>query len=183
MNTKQKSTKQAIKTLVKECLLEILAEGLVGNNTATLQETRELRGTLQETAERSSYVNRNLTGPSQVMQSKKTKPTKRNSHLDKITMGIDTSFRSEGRTDEKRVIENKVSRLTNDPIMSDILADTAMTTLKEQREGGGRSPSMPVSSQGDAAAKIVDQSLPEDLFGGSASKWADLAFAPSIRMK
>jgi hypothetical protein len=54
MNTKQKSTKQAIKTLVKECLLEILAEGLVGNNTATLQETRELRGTLQETAERLS---------------------------------------------------------------------------------------------------------------------------------
>jgi hypothetical protein len=34
---------------------------------------------------------------------------------------------------------------------------------------------------GDQAAKIVDQSSPEDLFGGQANKWADLAFAAPIR--
>ena len=64
--------------------------------------------------------------------------------------------------------------------MSDILADTAMTTLREQKEGAR--PSGPaISAQGDHAAKIVDQSSPEELFGGQSSKWADLAFAPSIR--
>ena len=64
--------------------------------------------------------------------------------------------------------------------MQDIFADTAATTLREQKEGAR--PSGPaISAQGDQAAKIVDQSMPEEIFGDSASKWASLAFAPSIR--
>ena len=36
-------------------------------------------------------------------------------------------------------------------------------------------------SGGDEAARIVDQSSPEELFSENAGKWANLAFAPSIR--
>ena len=77
-------------------------------------------------------------------------------------------------------MKQKVQSITSDPIMSDILADTAMTTLKEQKEGLGASgPS--VMAGGDSAAKLVNQSSPEDLFGEQSNNWANLAFAPSVR--
>jgi altronate dehydratase len=51
MNSK---SKKALKNIVKECLIEILAEGLVGNKKqATLSESREFRGAMQESYERS----------------------------------------------------------------------------------------------------------------------------------
>ena len=174
MNSKSKT---ALKNIVKECLIEILAEGLVGNKKATISESRELRGAMQESYERSSNRNiseRTLQQPTQVSRSRQASQ-RRPSYLDSIKMGVDSA--SEKQTN---VIQNKVKSITSDPIMSDILADTAMTTLREQKEGAR--PSGPaISAQGDKAAKIVDQSSPEELFGGQSSKWADLAFAPSIR--
>ena len=175
MNSKSKI---ALKSIVKECLIEILAEGLVGNNQATVRESRELRGALQETYERSS--NRNITETALNSKTQISRPTnrsvKRPSYLDSIKMGVDSARSS----DESDFIQRKVQGITSDPVMSDILADTAMTTLREQKEGG-RAQGPSIQAGGDQAAKIVDQSSPEDLFGGQASKWADLAFAPSIR--
>ena len=176
MNSKGKS---ALKKIVKECLIEILAEGLVsGRQSATLRETRELRGAMQESHEMS--VSRNiseqrLSQQTSVMASKPA-PSKRNSYLDSIKMGIDNSENK----NSKEEVQSKMGSLTKDPIMSEIFADTALTTLQEQREGSR--PSGPsVRASGDQAAKIVDQSAPEELFGDSAGKWANLAFAPSIR--
>ena len=176
MNSKSKA---ALKNIVKECLIEILAEGLVGNKKATLSESRELRGAMQESYERSSSSRRSISEhalqqPTQVARSRRTEQ-RRPSYLDSIKMGVDNA--SEKQTN---AIQHKVKSITNDPVMSDILADTAMTTLMEQKEGSR--PSGPsIQAGGDQAAKIVDQSSPEDLFGGQASKWANLAFAPSIR--
>jgi hypothetical protein len=175
MNSKSKT---ALKNIVKECLIEILAEGLVGNQRVTISETRELRGAMQESYEKSSsrrISEHALTQPSQVSKSRQSTP-RRGSYLDSIKMGIDSS----SSTGETQHIQQRVQKITNDPVMSDILADTALTTLKEQKEGSR--PSGPsVMAGGDAAAKIVNQSSPEDLFGGQASKWANLAFAPSVR--
>ena len=177
MNSKSKA---ALKTIVKECLIEILAEGLVGNKKqATLRETRELRGAMQESYEqipRRSISETSLRQPTQITNSRKPN-TRRNSYLDNIKMGIDNA-----NINEKQQLQQKVSHITKDPIMSDILADTAMTTLREQKEGS-RPAGPSVSMQGDQAAKIVDNSAPEELFGESASKWANLAFSPSIRNK
>jgi len=176
-----KKSKTALKTIVKECLIEILAEGLVGNTkSATLRETRELRGTMQESYERSAnrrISESSINQPTQVLSAKQPS-SRRNSYLDSIKMGIDNAVVTE--PDEQKKIQQKVSTITNDPIMSDILADTAMTTLREQVESGRRS-GPNVMTGGDQAAKIVDQSSPEDLFGGQASKWADLAFASPAR--
>jgi ribosomal protein L11 methylase PrmA len=92
-------------------------------------------------------------------------------------MGIDNANQSFSVSEKAKKRANKI---TNDPIMADILADTAMTTLQEQKEGSR--PSGPsIMSGGDQAAKIVDQQSPESLFGEASSKWANLAFAPSIR--
>lgn len=170
--SKQKS-RNAIKNLVKECLIEILAEGLVGNKTATISESRELKGAIYEANERNIQ---SQTFNSQPSVTKSRQPQKRkNSYLDSITMGINSQ-----NAQANPNVQKKVENITNDPVMADIFADTAMTTLREQKEGAGVNP-MAITSQGDAAAKVVDQSLPEDLFGSSASKWANLAFAPSIR--
>ncbi len=174
MNSKSKA---ALKSIVKECLIEILAEGLVGNNKATISETRELRGAMQESYERSSnqaISESRLQHPTQVTQSRQS-TQRRPSYLDSIKMGVDSSA-----SRKNNAIKNKVKQITSDPVMSDILADTAMTTLMEQKEGA-RPQGPSIQSGGDQAAKIVDQSSPDELFGGQASKWADLAFAPSIR--
>ena len=174
MNSKSKA---ALKNIVKECLIEILAEGLVGNNKATISESRELRGAMQESYERSSNRNiseHTLQQPTQVSRARQTSQ-RRPSYLDSIKMGVDSASEKQATA-----VQNKVKSITNDPVMSDILADTAMTTLMEQKEGA-RPQGPSVQSGGDQAAKIVDQSSPDELFGGQASKWADLAFAPSIR--
>ena len=174
MNSKSKT---ALKNIVKECLIEILAEGLIGNKQATISESRELRGAMQESHDRLS--NKRLSEHVLNQQTQVTKsrnPSQRRpSYLDSIKMGINSTS-----GEEHQHVQQRVQKITNDPVMSDILADTAMTTLREQKEGSR--PSGPsVMASGDEAAKIVDQSSPEDLFGGQSNKWADLAFAPSIR--
>jgi len=168
-----KKTKTALKTIVKECLIEILAEGLVGNNSATVNETRQLRGALQEANEMSNTkrvfkeTSFNNTPSKAKSRSFSEKPK---SYLDSITTGVDNQ-----KNDR---IRETVSRMTNDNIMAEILADTANTTLLEQNQRNGQ-PS--VSQSGDEAAKIASQSDPTELFGDMTGKWADLAFAPSIR--
>ena len=175
-----------MKSIVKECLLEILAEGLVGNNVATISEARELRGTLHEAYENSGPATRsrnisesNLSNhATQISRSRKPSPSRKPSYLDSIKMGVDSA----AQNSKNSAIAKTVQGITDDPIMSDIFADTAATTLREQKEGSR--PSGPaVSAQGDQAAKIVDQSLPEELFGGASNKWANLAFAPAIRSR
>lgn len=177
MNNKSKA---ALKNIVKECLIEILAEGLIGNNKATIRESRELRGVMQEAYEKTPnrrISEHTLQQPTRVTKSRQPSQ-KRTSYLDSIKMGVDAS--ASDSLVPSSAIQQKVKTITSDPIMSDILADTAMTTLREQKESS-RSQGPSVMAGGDKAAKIVDQSSPEDLFGNQASKWADLAFAPSIR--
>ena len=174
MNNK---SKKALKNIVKECLIEILAEGLVGSNQATISESRELRGTMQEYHEKSTSRRISEQGRDQSVQTSQASQTtqKKSSYLDNIKAGIDNAG-----NEEFQFMKQKVQNITSDPIMNDILADTAMTTLIEQKEGRGTAgPS--VMASGDQAAKIVNQSSPEELFGSQSANWANLAFAPSKR--
>ena len=71
------------------------------------------------------------------------------------------------------VNQETISNLTDDPMMQAIFADTAQTTLLEQKVGEGKRNSyVPV----DAAQKVVYESNLEDLFEGSQN-WAALAFS------
>ena len=139
-----KILRSELKSIVKECLVEILTEGLLGQN---LNESKNNDMRLKKTKKRN---NRNKL-----------------SYLDKIKKNKNNFPRKKIRTD-----------LTDDPILNEILADTADSTLTEQSAAEGRDRhNKLVSVQGDSAAKIVDQANPESLFGESADKWASLAFS------
>lgn len=166
-------TRLAFKSIVKECLIELLAEGLVGSNQASVREKRELRGSLQESYESSKNkrVFSETTLDSSTFSKTSTQPRKPKSYLDSIVSGVDNI---DSRREDP--IANKIKSITNDDVMADILADTAKTTLLEQSQKLSQ-PS--VSQSGDTAAKIAASSDPTELFSKSAENWANLAFADS----
>jgi hypothetical protein len=71
--------------------------------------------------------------------------------------------------------ENLVRQQKPKTLMEDILADTARTTLKSQNSAESRGSK--TTNYSDKMSQIVDQTTPEELFGGeNAAKWAKLAF-------
>ena len=85
-----KINKTLLKNLIKECIVEVLAEGL-GNSTSELNE------------------------------SIKTSNLKRNTKTKKVK---NENF--------EKSIQDKTQGITEDPVMAEIFADTARTTLQEQ---------------------------------------------------
>tara|TARA_R110002153_G_scaffold16136_12_gene57139 strand:- start:370 stop:930 length:561 start_codon:yes stop_codon:yes gene_type:complete len=166
----KKTKKSLLKSLVKECLIEILAEGLVGNKSATVRDQRELRGTIQETHDKMNLVTA-LSGESR----------SNGNYVDRIVGGIDESkdmkqTRRSRPNYNQNAINSKINNFTTDPVMASVLQDTAQTTLLTQNSNKG--PGAQIRARGDKAAKIVESSDPTELFGEAASRWASLAHAP-----
>lgn len=163
-----KIDKKIFKSIVKECLVEILSEGLSSNGDMV-----ERRADLRENNGHDSK--RSVSSLHQTNSSAQMSPAKRG-HLDQITFGVPTRENPNPIPVEKT--KALVSKVTNDPIMREIFADTAASTLREQHESQGRThiPTKPA----DDAARIVASSDPTELFGGASEKWASLAFAPKI---
>ena len=144
-----KITRSALKTIVKECLIEIISEG-VGSDIIDVKS------------------------PKQHSERRKRKAVRKNvsSHKQVKEAVFDDSFDS--------ATSDAVSDLTSDPIMSDIFHDTARTTLQEQYSSDGpakHGSSAPIDAYQRQAASTDDVG---DLFS-SAGKWADLAFADSVK--
>ncbi|HIL26374.1 MAG TPA: hypothetical protein EYG21_03130 [Nitrospinaceae bacterium] len=137
-----KLSRNQLKSLIKECLVEVLVEGLV-----------------------SSSGNVKLEGASRSKKTSKSVPQRRTA-LDNITYN-----------DNSKILQESVAACTSDPVLGDILADTARTTLQEQF-GDSSNPGhdQQVSVNGDPAAKMVAGADPLDMFGDSANNWAALAF-------
>jgi len=144
-----KLLRSELKSIVKECLVEILSEGLSGSNNNSIKESKQSIKSLKTDANKSrekSYLNK--ISYQQKKSSKKEIPASR--------------------------IKN--TNLTTDPILNDLLADTARTTLQEQLSAESRRGSV-ITPGADRITKIVNESNPQDLFGNeSAGKWAKLAF-------
>ena len=138
-----KVSRSMLKSIVKECLVEILAEGITGGDAEALNE---------------SFVN-----------SKKSLNTvlKENRFQNKQNKVLNNNF--------KENTEKVISRATKDPVMAEILADTAQTTLQEQNTAD--SPNKFTAKPTDTYSKIVENNDPMELFENSASNWAHLAFA------
>jgi hypothetical protein len=162
-----KLNKRILKDIVKECLVEILAEGLVQDATTPSSKRASLHESIRKTANVSQQRR------SKTASERKSKNSKKLGYLDNISFGKDNPVQPD---------QTKSLNLTKDPVMNEILADTAATTLREQASGESRRSSVPASRK-DEAARIVDQAPLEDIFGQSSQNWADLAFAPSIRNK
>lgn len=133
-----KMTRNNLKSLVKECLFEILLEAS-GDGAEKLLETK--RATNKKTSRRGRPA------------------------LDNIRMGS----KKPARSPQKAV---DVSSITADPVMTAIFQDTAATTLVEQAAAERGKP----QKAADAAAHIVANNDPSELFGESSKNWAALAF-------
>lgn len=166
-----KLDKQLFKSIVKECLVEILSEGLSSNGDAIERKSdlRESSQSVSRDTKRSVASLQQSSAPAQMSLAKR-------GHLDQITFGVPTRENpNPGGADKTKAL---VSKVTNDPIMREIFADTAASTLKEQHEVQGRN--QVATKPADDAARIVAASDPAELFGGASEKWASLAFAPKI---
>lgn len=162
-----KITKNHLKSIVKECLVEILAEGIYPDRKKPQTKKQRLK---ENILSKRSLVQ---SGVSKQTYERKEKSSK---YLDSIKYGIDNM-----RTERQQPSGySGKTNLTKDPVLNEILADTANTTLLEQ-SAAAKNRAMPVRSAGDNAARVVDASSPEDIFGeDAASKWASLAFADPI---
>lgn len=133
-----KMTRSNLKSLVKECLFEILLEAS-GDGAEKLLEAKKV--TNKKTARRGRPA------------------------LDNIRMGGQKPAKA-----SKKPVD--VSSITADPVMAAIFQDTAATTLVEQAAAERGKP----QKAADAAAHIVANNDPSDLFGESSKNWAALAF-------
>ena len=152
-----KLTRANLKMLVKECLVELLAEGL-SDNVSVLRESL-----IRPAASTSSPV----SGRRGKFQAEKSLHPPKNPALDA------TNFDS--------AVNTAVQGLTNNPMMADIFADTARTTLQEQlsagRPGSGGGP-VDMTEAFDAPEGDVSNM---DVFSDAAKNWEALAFGSSSK--
>ena len=113
------SNKEAVKKLIKECLIEILAEGLMAD----------------------SFPSKNAAA------AKKKTETFQNKKPKTIFDQLDEVRSGQKQTNHpnlmKQRITDSVRVATNDPILQSILAETAKTTLQEQLQYEQQIPRVP----------------------------------------
>lgn len=141
-----KVSRSLLKEIVKECLVEILAEGLTGGDTSALTESVQKMSTSRRPAKKDRIM-KNILPPKEKV--------------------VNENF--------ERNMKSVISNTTQDPVMAELLADTAQTTLQEQNsaDSGNRFAARPT----DSVSQVVAESDPTELFGGAANNWAQLAFS------
>lgn len=150
-----KLSRDELKGIVKECLVEILSEGLE-STSRTINESRR-----QTQVQQAPRQNQNLP---------------RASAADKI------SFLPRGpqQAPAPRQIDRRaLSQMTADPLLQEMLADTATrgTPIIDDNKASPVMQEAAVAAHGDVAAKTMLKSDPTDVFGEASSKWAMLAFS------
>tara|TARA_B100000700_G_scaffold210481_1_gene231387 strand:+ start:9333 stop:9866 length:534 start_codon:yes stop_codon:yes gene_type:complete len=170
-----KLSRTELKGIVKECLVEILNEGMMATDHSSQMNLTESK---------SRSVNRDFSSTHSGMvksPSKARQPTSpRRSALDSITYGIDQKKPVNENFDNN--VNSAVNVLTSDPTMQSIFQDTARTTLQNQTqatmsESSRTSHEAAIMTQGDAAARKAAASDPMNMFSGASDKWAALAFS------
>ena len=134
-----KVSRSVLKEIVKECLLEILFEGIDSEPGYDEEPIREAR---RPRASRPSSHNRDLA--TAVQQSRQEAPRKR--ELD------------------RSAVQRAASELTDNPTMAGIFEDTALTTLQEQNRASGRR-----APADNAAAAVDQAEDVGDLFEGAGN--------------
>tara|TARA_B100000900_G_scaffold402148_1_gene407678 strand:+ start:81 stop:539 length:459 start_codon:yes stop_codon:yes gene_type:complete len=147
--------KDELKSIIKECLIELLSEGLAPKPTRTGRRSKR-------------KVNEAFTRQS-ARSAEAAALRKRNSYLDSIKPG-------DQRRDKSQAVKSHMSKITSDPLMQDILSDTASTTLVNQGSAKASARQVP-NVPADQAAQIVQEHDPTELFSESAKNWATLAFS------
>ena len=148
-----KFTRSELKNLVKECLVEILSEGLARPQVAahpTHGSTAKAQVDRLPSRSASGALNSTVFG--QAARSGRS----REAYGAPAVRG-------------SSALAESVGSLTGDPVMAQILADTATTTLLEQSQADTDRPGSPSMHESIGA--------PDEIFSDSAQHWATLAFA------
>ena len=138
-----KVKRSVLKQLIKECLVEILIEGI---------DSKSGIASLVEAA--------------RPQPSSKGKPTTRK------PKSRDLLEESQASQPKNQINDDMINNVTSDPIMAEILRDTASTTLMSQGMSNSSMTSRPGQSM---EAQTVANGDLEQLFEGSQN-WATLAF-------
>lgn len=171
-----KLSKDDLKEIVKECLVEILSEGLNGNKN--IVESSSARSVpVQQTRQQAPTLAGRSTAPAAQQQ--------RSSMYDKM------SFIPQKDQVQKTAAQKKINPLsmvrdiTSDPVLAGVLAETASSGqhlhMGERSSNAQPSHEEQVMSSGDTAARKMMMSDPAELFGESANKWSALAFSEPLR--
>jgi hypothetical protein len=142
-----KVKRSVLKQLIKECLVEILVEGISADSNIanTLAEAATPRPSSAKDKDQYNSELTRINSQREILDSKKA-----NIKNDQI-----------------------IGSLTEDPMMADIFRDTAQTTLQEQGLSNNARDTRRVP--GDAASQAVANNDLQDLFE-NANNWAALAF-------
>lgn len=157
-----KIKREQLKAIIKECLVELLQEGLGGfGSVARNVSEHRVRDRSLEPLPNESMRAYSQTDPAAV----------RRRTMDLTTTGHSSTVYEANRERQKAVTE-VVKNVSSNPMMSAIFADTANTTLRMQDS--------PTSSlPGDIAAKTVAASDPISMFSEKQIDiWNKAAFAP-----
>jgi hypothetical protein len=148
-----KMSRGQFKEIVKECLIEILSEGMGSPSS------------IKESIFRHEVSSKNLSSVRQDQSSLRRRPQ------DTVSYGQKQNHPVLDRKVINEVIKNEAG---GDAVLASILADTASTTLPNMLMNEGRNqPPAPAGS----IERVVAAANPQELFGDeAASKWAALAF-------
>jgi len=150
-------TRSDLKDIVKECIIEVMLEGLRADSKPQLQK----ESTQRESTQRES--------------TQRDQPLSMKKHLDSISFSAGAAKvadQAQGRRSTITAVSNLVSEFPKEQqgIMQQMFEDTARNTLPGQLTAD-RNPAAAQSQMNEVAS-----SDPMKIFDG-ASNWADLAFA------
>ena len=163
-------TRSDLKTLIRECLVEILTEG-VNAQQAPRSMSASLaagRDPIQEATRSKLRGNAGSRPAADGVQDPPRRKTIGGMNLDRPALQREVVQRPAAQQEHRSL----ASKITSDPILSSIFADTAATTLQEQRAAERMRPETSM----DPIARAVAEHEPSELFGDAADKWASLAF-------
>jgi len=153
-----KFSRNDLKVLVKECLVEILSEGI---------------GSVPVITERAARTQQPKSAPTPLRS--------QSSALNAISYGKIPAKETKAVTPSRAVpaINESIRSITSDPVMSEIFSDTASTTLQEQIQADsapGRASAAETAAPGQDISSI-------DIFSDGAKNWATLAFSDAPKKR
>jgi TorA maturation chaperone TorD len=181
-----------LKALVKEALVEILQEGL--GNLLTSKSSRDeeedefedipspkAKSTMapkqQSMKAVSTPFNRQITA-----ENKQKVPSLTSMYEAKTLQKMGDQLHKQKQSTNKNIVSREsINQMTDDPLMAQIFADTAKTTLNEQLEADKRGGN--VMAGGDIASLTMNKSDPMDIFGDVAMNWEKMAFSSNDLVK
>ena len=146
-------TRDDLKSLIKECLVEIVTEGAVSR--PRLRESAPARPSAAQEPPRRKTIG----GMS----------------LDRPAMSLPPQ--SARRETAPVQAQSVVKKITSDPVLASIFADTAATTLQEQAQAERMRP----GAASDPFAVASANREADEMFGDAAHNWAALAFGQADR--